>query len=68
MYIFAKKRHWENEQSKEPTELKEVYVTGFFRPSGVFYKDMEFDSAELAAHRVHYLNGGCPDFKPPSYK
>lgn len=35
-----------------------LWTTGFYDPKGKFHSDQDFDDKELAAARVHYLNGG----------
>ncbi len=34
------------------------WVVGFYDPQGEWHGDSEHTSSELAAQRVHYLNGG----------
>ena len=35
-----------------------LYVVGYFNPRGKWVAESDHDSAESAAKRVHYLNGG----------
>lgn len=35
-----------------------LYTVGFFEPSGKWNPESDHDERELAAQRVHYLNGG----------
>ena len=35
-----------------------LYTVGFYDPSGKWHSDSDHNSKELAAERVHYLNGG----------
>jgi hypothetical protein len=35
-----------------------LWTVGFFRPDGVWEPESDHSSAEKAAERVHYLNGG----------
>ena len=37
------------------------YITGFFRPDGEWMPEYECKTAEAAARRVVWLNGGNPD-------
>jgi len=35
-----------------------VYTVGFYRPDGTWEPESDWPSAEAAAERVHWLNGG----------
>jgi len=35
-----------------------LWTVGFYDPEGNWHPDSDWDSAEKAAARVHYLNGG----------
>lgn len=35
-----------------------LYTVGFYKPDGEFVPESDHNSAEKAAERVHYLNGG----------
>lgn len=35
-----------------------LYTVGFYDPSGKWHPESDWDNAEDAAKRVHYLNGG----------
>ena len=37
------------------------WTVGFFNPSGVFVGESDWNHHDLAAARVHYLNGGNPN-------
>lgn len=47
---------WVYEKSRCPGE--ELWTVGFYRPSGEWEPESDHDSADKAARRVHYLNGG----------
>lgn len=49
MYVYMR-----TEQS--PYEL---YTVGFYDPQGKWITDSDYNKAEEAAERVHYLNGGA---------
>ncbi len=36
----------------------QLWTVGFYRPDGTFEPDKDFPSADEAAKRVHWLNGG----------
>ncbi|HEX5704897.1 MAG TPA: hypothetical protein VFX97_16990 [Pyrinomonadaceae bacterium] len=36
-----------------------LWTVGFYRPDGTWEPESDHDSAEEAAKRVHYLNGGA---------
>lgn len=36
----------------------EVWQVGFYRPSGAFVKETNYENPDDAACRVNYLNGG----------
>ncbi len=38
-----------------------AYTTGFFRPDGEWMPEYDCKTAEAAARRVAWLNGGDPD-------
>jgi len=35
-----------------------LWTVGFYDPKGVWHADSDWESPELAAERVNYLNGG----------
>jgi hypothetical protein len=35
-----------------------LFTVGFYSPDGKWHTDGDYDSRELAAERVNYLNGG----------
>lgn len=35
-----------------------LYTVGFYKPNGEWESESDHDTRELAAKRVHYLNGG----------
>lgn len=37
---------------------EKVWTTGFYSPDREWHADREWDSPDLAAERVHWLNGG----------
>lgn len=37
----------------------QLYTVGFYRPNGKWEPESDYRSAEEAAQRVHYLNGGA---------
>ena len=39
---------------------RELWVVGFYAPSGEWIAESDFDNKADAAARVHYLNGGLP--------
>ena len=39
-------------------EKDEPYIVGFYKPDGNWHPESDHDTAEQAAARVHYLNGG----------
>jgi hypothetical protein len=42
---------------------KGVFTVGFYDPQKKFRPDSDHETAESAAARVHYLNGGTTDAK-----
>jgi hypothetical protein len=42
----------------------QLWTVGFYDPAEKWHSDSDHPSRELAAHRVHYLNGGESDAKP----
>lgn len=38
-----------------------LWTVGFYTPTGEWVPESDHDSAEQAAQRVHYLNGGKED-------
>jgi len=36
----------------------ELYTVGFYNPNGEWEPESDHETAEKAAERVHYLNGG----------
>jgi hypothetical protein len=38
-----------------------LYTVGFYAPDGKFHPESDFASADDAAWRVHFLNGGSAD-------
>jgi hypothetical protein len=43
---------------------KGLFTVGFYSPNGKWHPDSDHDSAEGAAERVHYLNGGHSEENP----
>ena len=41
-----------------------LWTVGFYAPRGDWHAESDHDSAEAAALRVHYLNGGLEHQKP----
>ena len=39
---------------------EECYTTGFYKPEGTWVPESDHDTAEAAAERVRWLNGGDP--------
>lgn len=37
---------------------KSTWTVGFYSPSGIWHNESDWDDKEMAAARVHYLNGG----------
>ena len=38
----------------------ELWTVGFYDPAGEWHSEGDHDSADAAAERVHWLNGGAP--------
>ena len=36
-----------------------LFTVGFFSPDGTWKPESDWPTRELAAARIHYLNGGC---------
>ena len=47
---------------------RNLWVTGFFTPKGAWTPEKDCGSAEEAANRVHWLNGGNIPQTPPAQK
>lgn len=45
MYVYIRSEPW-------------LYTVGFYGPDGKWNPDSDHETAEAAAARVHYLNGG----------
>lgn len=39
-------------------KFEDCYTVGFYSPNGEWHPESDHDTAEEAAARVHYLNGG----------
>lgn len=37
-----------------------LYTVGFYEPNGKWHAESDHDTANAAAVRVHWLNGGAP--------
>ena len=44
--------------------MPQLWTVGFYDPSGKWQPESDHESAENAAARVHWLNGGGPDAGP----
>lgn len=42
-----------------------LWTVGFYDPKGHFHPDLDYDTKEKAAERVHYLNGGNKTYYQP---
>jgi len=42
---------------------KELWTVGFYNPSGMWITESDHCNKEDAAFRVHYLNGGNPQWR-----
>lgn len=40
---------------------RDLWSVGFYKPDGKWEEESNWDNFELAAKRVHYLNGGKND-------
>lgn len=43
---------------------RHLYTVGFYDAKGVWHTDSDHESKELAAERVHHLNGGTSPLAP----
>lgn len=43
-----------------------LYTVGYYDPKGEWHPESDFDNAEDAAKRVHYLNGSPKETDPPA--
>ena len=46
MYVYLRNKY------------ERIYTVGFYDPDGEWHPESDHESAEEAAKRVHYLNGG----------
>ena len=49
MYVYIQSEH---------TQYGSLWTVGFYKPDGTFVPESDHITQELAAARVHYLNGG----------
>jgi len=54
MYVYVLSERWLDLDQQQ----RELFTVGFYKPDGSFESESDHGSKELAAARVHYLNGG----------
>jgi hypothetical protein len=49
-----------SERGSSFNEYKALYTVGFYDPEGKWQPESDWSDKEVAAERVHFLNGGDP--------
>lgn len=54
MYVYVESERWRDDEGFTHV----LFTCGFYKPDGTWVAESDHDSAEEAAKRVHWLNGG----------
>lgn len=58
MYVYICSEDW-----REDGVRHRLWTVGFYKPDGKFEPESDHDNKDVAAARVHWLNGGIPEYE-----